>query len=484
MRIMIPQKLRFLLLFFGLSVLSQWTWAQGYNIEVALKPFKNQYVYLGYHYGKIKALADSVKLAEDSKGVFKGKEKLPGGIYFLVSPQKQILLEILIDKDQQFSVSADTSQLPQSIVYNGTLDNSSFQQYSILAGRNGQAVAQLQQSLRGGMNGKDSASTIEKIRSINERMQNYRDSIIKRSPESFLSMLFQAMKEPVVPAAPKLPNGKIDSTFGYRYFKAHFWDGVSFDDERLVRTPFFEPKLDRYFRDLVVPQSDSIIKEVDHMLLTARTSPEMFKFLLVKFVQQYINPEYMGQDAVFVHLFEKYINTGQASFFTKQYREFIDKRAYSLMANLIGQPAADLDMVDEAGKRTRLYDVKAPYTVVVFWDPTCGHCKEVVPKVDSIYKAKWKAQGVKIYGVKVDGPADEWKKFISEHKLADWYHVYQLPSTEDAISAAGKPGFRQLYDVYQTPIIYLLDNDKRIIAKKLGYLQVDDVLQLKIKNPS
>jgi thiol-disulfide isomerase/thioredoxin len=220
------------------------------------------------------------------------------------------------------------------------------------------------------------------------------------------------------------------------------------------------------------------------MLLPARATPEMFKFLLVKFVQQYINPEYMGQDAVFVHLFEKYINTGQAPFFTKQYRDFVDKRAYSLMANLIGQPAADLDMVDTSGKRFRLYDVKAPYTVVVFWDPTCGHCKEVVPKVDSIYQAKWKSQGVKIYGVKVDGPADEWKKFISEHKLKDWYHVYQLPSTEEAISAAGKPGFRQLFDVYQTPIIYLLDKDKRIVAKKLGYLQVDDVLQLKIKNPS
>ncbi len=484
MRMMIQQKLRAILLVFAMVSFSTFAMAQGYEIQVTLKPFSNQYVYLGYHYGKIKALADSVKLDANSKGVFKGKEKLPGGIYFLVSPQKQIMLELLIDRDQQFSVSADSALLPQSIVYNGTAENSAFQQYSIMASRNGQVVNQLQQSLRSGLPAKDSIAAVEKIRGINERMQHYRDSITKKDPTSFLTMLFKAMKEPVVPPAPKLPNGKTDSSFGYRYFKSHYWDGVEFDDERLVRTPFFEPKVERYFRDLVVPQSDSIIKEVDNMLLPARATPEMFKFLLVKFVQQYINPEYMGQDAVFVHLFEKYINTGKAPFFTKQYREFVDKRAYSLMANLIGQPAADLDMVDSAGKRMKLYDVKAPYTVVVFWDPTCGHCKEVVPKVDSIYKAKWKAQGVKVYGVKVDGPADEWKKFIAQYELKDWLHVYQLPSTEEAISAAGRPGFRQLYDVYQTPIIYLLDKDKRIVAKKLSYLQVDDVLQLKIKNPS
>jgi protein-disulfide isomerase len=60
------------------------------------------------------------------------------------------------------------------------------------------------------------------------------------------------------------------------------------------------------------------------------------------------------------------------------------------MANLIGQPAANLEMVDSAGKSIPLYNIESDYTVVVFWDPNCSHCKEVVPKVDSIYKAKWK----------------------------------------------------------------------------------------------
>ena len=65
---------------------------------------------------------------------------------------------------------------------------------------------------------------------------------------------------------------------------------------------------------------------MDYLLLLSRSSPEMFKYLMVYFVQKYINPEYMGQDAVFVHLFEKYINTGQADFFTEQYKKIMSDR--------------------------------------------------------------------------------------------------------------------------------------------------------------
>ena len=81
--------------------------------------------------------------------------------------------------------------------------------------------------------------------------------------------------------------------------------------------------LNRYFRDLVAPAADSIIKEVDHIILFSRGNKETYQYFMVYFVQKYITPEYMGQDAVFVHLFEKYINTGQTDFFTQEYMDYI-----------------------------------------------------------------------------------------------------------------------------------------------------------------
>jgi protein-disulfide isomerase-like protein with CxxC motif len=125
--------------------------------------------------------------------------------------------------------------------------------------------------------------------------------------------------------------------------------------------------------------------------------------------------------------------------------------------------------------------VNAPYTVICFWDPTCGHCKDEVPRVDSIFQLKWKKQGVALVGMMTDGGKDAWLKFIREKNLKGWMHVYQTQEMKDADQAANRPGFRQLYDVYQTPLLYLLDKEKRIIAKKLTYNQLDELLQQKMK---
>jgi hypothetical protein len=453
----------------------------GYNINITLKPYKNSYVYLGYHYGKMKALADSVLLDENSKGAFKGKQPLPGGIYFVVSPRKEILFELLIDKQQQFTITADSVGLPNSVVFTGSPDNAAFQHYTRFANTTGMALNEVNKEYKTARNNKDSAVITARIKSLSDKMQRHRDSLTQKQPNSILSALLLAMKEPVVPPAAKHPKGKYDSAYAFFYFKSHFWDDVSFTDERLIRTPFFESKLIKYYKDLVSPNPDSITREVDHMLLYSRSNKEMYKFLLVHFVQKYVNPEYMGQDAVFVHLFEKYINNGQAGFFTEQYKEYMTKRAYSLMANLIGQPAANMEMVDTLDKPLPLYSVKSDMVVICFWDPTCSHCKEVVPKVDSIYNAKWKKQGVTVYGVMVDGGKELWKQFIHDKGLKNWLHVYQLPSQHDAETSAGKASYRQLYDVYQTPVLYLLDKDKRIVAKKLNYQQLDEVINLKLK---
>jgi hypothetical protein len=464
-----------LALFTGLSLYSQ----SGYNIPVEIKPYANTYVYLGYYYGDVRALADSALLDGNSKGVFKGEQALPGGIYFVVSPSKQILFELLIDKDQQFELAADSTKLPFGVDFSNSEENGQFQKYSSYAGSTGQKIQELNKKYPTAKNKKDSAAIIMQTKVLTAGLQKFRDSIIHHYPSSFMTALFNAMNEPKIPPASKQPGGKYDSNFVYEYFKGHYWDGIAFDDDRLVRTPFFEGKLDKYFRDLVSPNPDSLIKEIDHMLLYSRSAPEMYKYLMVHFVQKYINPQYMGQDAVFVHLFEKYINTGKAEFFTPQYKEFAAKRAYSLMANLIGRPAPQLDMIDTLERPLPLYSVKANFTVICFWDPTCSHCKETVPKVDSIYKAKWQKEGVQIYGVKTDGTKAEWLKFIHDHQLKGWKHVYQMASREEQDVKDGKPGYKQLYDVYQTPLLYLLDKDKRIIAKKLTYLQIDEVINAK-----
>ena len=266
-------------------------------------------------------------------------------------------------------------------------------------------------------------------------------------------------------------------------FENHFWDGVHFWDGRLAYTTFFEDKLDKYFNQLVIPQPDSVIKEIDHMLGYASINEEMTYFLLLKFVNRYLVQKYMWEDAVFVHLFEKYFASKTYPWLTEKGRKTITDRAFSLMANIMGTPAADIELPDTAGKSITLYTQQAAYTLVCFWDPTCSHCKEVLPKLDSLYQHKWKAAGMKIFAVgkETDGTKKDWSDFISNHHLGEWNHVYYSKASDNARISANIPGYSQLYDVLTFPTLYLLDKDKHIIAKKLSLEQIDEVLALKMK---
>ena len=55
-----------------------------------------------------------------------------------------------------------------------------------------------------------------------------------------------------------------------------------------LRTPFFEDKLDEYFKNYVSREPDSIIEELQYMLTVAKTGKEIYPFLLFKFTNKYI----------------------------------------------------------------------------------------------------------------------------------------------------------------------------------------------------
>ena len=452
----------------------------GYEIKVTLKPFKNQYIYLGHYYGKQLPIVDSVKLNEKSEGVLKGDKKLGGGIYLIGFPDRAHNFEILIDKNQRFSLVADTSNIDK-VSFTNSPDNVAFKAYQQFMTNNGKALDALY-AKRKGAGAEDSLKLTAQIDEVNSKVKSYRSAIITNEPNSFLAILLKAMKEPEVPQND--PAAKTDSLFAYHYFKKHYWDDVNLMDDRMARTPFFEAKVDKYFEQLVYPAADSVIKELDWMMSYANVNDEMQRFMLLKFVNRYLNQKYMWEDAVFVHIFEKYFAQKNYDWLTDKGRKIITDRAYSLMANIMGSPAAEIELPDSNGVKRNLYGVEAPFVLVTIWDPTCGHCKETLPKIDSMYRSKWKNYGLKIFALakETDGTKKDWTSFIEKNHLNDWVHVYYSKEDDKARTDANIPGYSQLYDVQSFPTLYLLDKDKRIIAKKLTFEQIDEMLQYKLKN--
>lgn len=458
--------------------------AQSFKVTLQAPGFTNGIAYLTYHYGKNFNVEDSAAVSNKGIAIFEGKRKLPGGIYAVFLPGKAKYVDFFIDKEQVINIKIDSTDLLNKTVITGSKENILFQDYQKFMAEKGKAWEQERVAYTQSRTKQDSALHEANYSKLNKELNDYRENITRSQPQSMMAATLNAMKEP--PLLHATPRTHSDSLENYYHYKKHYWDGVTFMDERIIRSPFFLPKYEKYYREIIVQQSDSIIRDADYQLLLARSSPEMYKFMLNWLTDEYINPKYMGQDAVFVHLFNKYHSKGLTSWLNEKQQETISRRAYMLMANLIGAKAADLEMIDTSNKAASLYNLKADYTIVCFWDPNCGHCKEEVPRLDSIYKASWKAHGVKMYGV-LSGDTKEnlkpaWTKFIDEHHLGEWTHVYQTKEMEAADNAAQKASYRQLYDVTMTPTLFLLDKDKNIIGKKLTWQQLDELLQVKWKS--
>jgi thiol-disulfide isomerase/thioredoxin len=130
-----------------------------------------------------------------------------------------------------------------------------------------------------------------------------------------------------------------------------------------------------------------------------------------------------------------------------------------------------------------------------FWDPECGHCKKVTPKLVKLYNQKLKYRDIEVFAVGkgIGKDFESWKKYIRENNLnfinvAVTNSIYEIakatPEKLVPVNAGdkGKPttleslNFQTTYDLYSTPRIFVLDKDKKIIAKNLSVSQVEDLL--------
>ena len=70
---------------------------------------------------------------------------------------------------------------------------------------------------------------------------------------------------------------------------------------------------------------------------------------------------------------------------------------------------------------------------------------------------------------------DEWKKFLEEQKIEDWLNVADI-SFDDEGNPLANSDWRDKYDIYSTPVVYLLDKEKRILAKRINHDQLKEII--------
>ena len=158
------------------------------------------------------------------------------------------------------------------------------------------------------------------------------------------------------------------------------------------------------------------------VLAKAKANDEVFRTILSQLFSDFQQSNIMGMDAVMVHLANKYYLAGQAPWVDKEVLDKIRDRVRKTEPNLLGKVAPELIMQTSDGTVASLRYTQADYTILVFWEPDCGHCKQVIPELWKIYE-KYQQKNVKVFAVCTQYDKDKWMNFINEHKLF-WINVY------------------------------------------------------------
>lgn len=442
----------------------------GYKIQFKVKGLKDTTAYLGYYYGESTFIKDTAKVDSQGNFTFDGKQTLPHGVYFLVL-NKTRLFELVVSNSQRFTLATSTDDYVKNMVVTGDQDNKLFFENMLFnMERHKEAEPHIKILQDSSLTEDQKKGAREAFNKVNDRVMAYQDEVIAKYPGTITARIFKANKPIKIPDAPKLPNGAIDSTFQLRWYRQHFFDNFDLADDAMIRMPrpMYQEKVNEYLDKLYAPIPDSLKKAIDFIVSRSKKNQETYKYSVWMCVIKYQTPEIMGLDEVYVHLYDKFFGSGEMNFWVNdKLNKNLKDHADRLRKSLVGRTGANLIMQDSNFKPRALYDIKNRYTVLYIFDPDCGHCKEETPKLVNFYNANKKKFDVEVYAVSADTSMAKMRDYIKEMKMP-WITV-NGPRTYVG-------PYQDHYDAMTTPTLYVLDNRKKIIGKKIPAEKLEDFL--------
>lgn len=452
--------------------------AGGYKISIQVKgAAKDSLCQLAYYYGDKKLLKDSARVGAKGSIVFQNDTaQLEKGIYLVVLGGKYF--EFISNDATEFSMKTSEDNYVTNMEITGSPENTLFYNYlkfiSPLGVKMNKEKGDLD-SIRKETGDKTAgADIIERMKSIDKQMKDYKRKLIAENPTTLVAALFRAMEDVEIPEKSTWPD-TTDTSYGYKYFKSHYFDQIDFKDERLIRTPVFQGKVDYYFDKLVVQHWDSITKECDYIMneIGPTGNKEMFKFMLIHLTRKFGDNKIMCMDEVPWHLYKNYfLEDKRVDWIDSTNRVKIKEEVIKKTYNLCGDVPPNITMQDTTGKFHALHSIDSDYTILYFWSATCGHCKKATPKLWDYYQ-KVHDKGVEVFTVCIDKDLKPFKKYLNEHGF-DWISAYDTENSNN---------FRVYYNVFSTPTIYILDKDKKIIGKKVDIKTIKKIINDKLGLP-
>jgi thiol-disulfide isomerase/thioredoxin len=461
------------------------------KLQFKVEGAKDTTVFLCRYYGSKLFYADT---AEMKGGVveFKAKADLKPGVLALLMPDKNYF-EFIYNKED-ISIETKAPDYVDNMKVKKSVENKLFVDYI--------HYLQTQRKIANGLADKrksikDSdpqhAKLGQQVDSITKLVTKYQENLVKNNPSTLVSKIINMSMDVFVPEAPKGAN----ENYRYFYYRQHYWDHVDLKDDRLVNTPVFGSKVDYFFgKNMLVQHPDTILAFAYPLIDQLDKKSEMFKFVVDYITNTFGKSNIMGMDKVYIYMVDRYYckrdENGNSLAFWMKNNGKLDTlcKENKIKMNLVqGVRPPNIILRDTTDVKWRdFYSLKSDYTILYFWDPECGHCKKTTPKLETLYQKKLKARNVEIFAIgKATGnDFNLWKKFIRENNL-NFINVgltqslYEI-ATKDPLAVIPKYttleslNYHDTYDIYATPRMFVLDKDKKIVAKQLTISQLEDFL--------
>ena len=475
---------KIILSFFAFLITITNTYSQDYQIKGEVKGVKDSICLLlryGWE-GKV-YVKDSAKI-KNYKFEFLGNE-IKSGLYKIYFPQEENNFELIINDDRIIELSTSIENLVEEMNFKSSKENSFFYDYLINISRIQNKLLKIKSEKEELKSEKDMADLKNSQNLINKELYDLNNMFINKNKNSFFAKVLIANKQIEVPEPPILKNGKIDSLFQFKFYKKHFFDYIDFEDDRFLRTPIFYSKIKTYLSDLTVQIPDSIIVSCEYLVNKSKNNKEVFKYIVSFLTSNYERSKVMGFEKVFVHMVNNYYKTGQVYWLKENKLSEIIDRSNTIEPLMIGEKAPNLRLRDENEKIWDIHQIPADYTLMIFYDPDCGHCKKEMTKIKDIYSELIKDNiKIKVVTICVELEKEKWTEFITPYKLDNWINLGEFKSVTDGIYNPNNelatithfPYLRDLYDIIGTPKIYLLDKDKKILTNAVkGNIGVEQI---------
>ena len=440
----------------------------GYSIQMRVDGLKDTTAYLGNYFWESTYIKDTAQVNSKGEFRFDGKQALPQGAYFLILNRTKIF-DFVVGADQNFFLDTNLKDPIKGMTIKDDLDNKVyFENMSFLAERHVDAdpfVKVLRDSTLQEEQKKDARAAFSKI---NDRVQTFQGQLASQHPALLTGRMLKAAQQIKVPDPPKKADGTIDSTFQLRWYRAHFFDNFNLGDEAMIRLPqaVYKEKVYEFLDKLYPPHPDSTFMAIQKVVNVAKKNPETFKYAIYILILKYQQPDIMGMDGVFVKLYDTYFATGQTDYWANAaMKKNMKEHADRLRKSLVGMKGDNLIMQDANQKPRSMYDLKNRYTILFFFDPECGHCRKETPKLTEFYDKHHLKFDVEVFAVSSDTSMSKMKNFTKEFKTK-WVTV-NGPRTYVG-------SYHEHYDAQLLPTIYILDDKKKIIAKKIPIEKMEE----------